>query len=392
MENLAQLFRLYTNGKADSLQESAFLELASRPENQQELEDIIRDLLREVSGIPMPEASVQATLQAIFQAVPATPVVPLQKRKRYWPQIAAAILLLIATGAYFLYNSHQKQSSIATAPAAPRYDLAPGGNKAVLTLASGQKIILDSTRNGTLAKQGNANIVKTDSGKLVYTISPEKPAEIVYNTLTTPRGGQYQLLLPDGTRVWLNAASSITYPTAFAGHERKVEITGEAYFEVAHNPDKPFHVKVNDMEIEVLGTHFNINAYTDETTVKTTLLEGSVKILSTVNRQLSTVLKPGQQAQLTKNGEINVADNADTEQAVAWKNGLFKFKQTNIREIMRQVSRWYDVEVEFSGNVNDLNFGGVVSKQAYVSELLKLLETTGTVHFTVADNKIIVRP
>jgi len=319
----------------------------------------------------------------------------LRRLKLKWIAVAASVLLFTFAGLYFLNHRDKKLTVATNKPLSLKNDILPGGNKAILTLANGKQIVLTDARNGTLAIQHNTEIKKTADGKIVYAInnpgtSANQNSGVQYNTITTPHGGQYTVILPDGSKVSLNAASSLTYPTAFSSDERKVELTGEAYFEVVHNPAKPFKVNSNGQTVEVLGTHFNINAYNDERAIKTTLLEGAVKI-SKGSR--AAVLKPGQQAQINNNdmnAEININSNADIEEAVAWKNGLFMFDGDNIQHIMRMVSRWYDVEVEYKGAVQDDVFGGSVSRFENVSEVLKILQLTGKVHFKIEGRKIIV--
>ena len=266
-------------------------------------------------------------------------------------------------------------------------DVSPGGDKATLTLADGSTIVLDDAQNGTLAQQGSSKIIKLD-GKLSYDPIKKNSKEVVYNTISTPKGGQYQLELPDGSLVWLNATSSIRFPTSFVEKERRVEITGEAYFEVAKNRNKSFIVAANNAEVQVLGTHFNINAYNDEDDIKTTLLEGSVRFVNGVN---SNILKPGQQSQLTKNGSLNVVNDVDVEKVIAWKNGLFDFDNAGIETIMRQLSRWYNVDVEYNGKTDDL-FIAEMRRNIKLSDALKALELTGKVRFDIQGKKIIVMP
>ncbi|HQW45168.1 MAG TPA: FecR domain-containing protein, partial [Chitinophagaceae bacterium] len=265
-------------------------------------------------------------------------------------------------------------------------DVAPGGNKAILTLADGSTIILDNAANGSLTEQGNTKVIKLDDGQLAYNTLNEKPTEIVYNTISTPRGGQYQLTLADGTKVWLNAASTLRFPATFSGNERKVELTGEGYFEVAKNAAMPFKVSVNNMTVEVLGTHFNINSYSDEASIKTTLLEGAVKV---TNGDAVQMLSPSNQAQLTADGEIRLNRNVDIEDVVAWKNGIFNFSGTAIENIMRQISRWYDLDVSYEGAISKETFSGVVSRNSNLSQVLKIMEQAG-VKFKIEGKKIIV--
>jgi len=253
-------------------------------------------------------------------------------------------------------------------------DVSPGGDKATLTLADGSTIVLDEAQNGTLAQQGNAKVIKLD-GKISYDPTNKNSKEIVYNTISTPSGGQYQLELADGSKVWLNATSSIHFPTAFIGRERKIEITGEAYFEIAKNRDMPFIVAINGAEVQVLGTHFNINAYGDEDDVKTTLLEGSVKF---VNGATTNIL-------------VKIVNEVNVDEVVAWKNGLFAFENAAIETVMRQLARWYDVEVEYRGKTDDL-FIAEMRRNIKLSDALKALELTGKVRFEINGKKIIVMP
>ena len=293
--------------------------------------------------------------------------------------VAAMLAVLLGAGLWlFLPRNTGVTDPMVAAAAIP-----PGGNHAVLQLANGQQIPLDSL-HGNIMVQGSLT-VNNDSGALNY-----RGAAIVaeYHTLHVPRSGQYRLQLPDGTIVWLNAASSITFPTSFTGNKRDVAITGEAYFEVAKNTAKPFQVKVNQMYITVLGTHFNINAYSDEPNTKTTLLEGAVRI--TAGSQM-TILAPGQQAQLEKNNALTVLNHVNVEDVVAWKNGYTVFDNADIESIMRQVSRWYDVEVVFEGNIPKRHFVGGISRQSNLADLLRVLEFEN-VNFTIEGKKIIVKP
>jgi ferric-dicitrate binding protein FerR (iron transport regulator) len=307
-----------------------------------------------------------------------------------WMAVAAAVaLLIISAGAYLLLQPHKQPLPIADVR---QPVITPGGNRAVLVLADGTQIPLDSAVNGALAQQGNTQIIKPDSGHLTYTHNGGTPnAEVQYNTLRTPRGGQFQLQLPDGTKVWLNAASSLKYPTAFTGKERNVELTGEAYFEVAHSSTLPFRVNINTgrMKVDVLGTRFNIMAYEEEELVKTTLLEGAVKVTGDGNGKR---LEPGQGASLNKrNGTMEVLDHVNMEEAVAWKNGSFQFEGNDIQSVMRQIARWYDVDVVYKAPV-PAHFRGIIPRNAQVSQLLHTLELTGEVHFEIRGKQIIVSP
>jgi len=307
-----------------------------------------------------------------------------------WSAAAAAIIIMTSSGLFY-YSQKQKGDTGQVVNLGTGMDISPGGNKAILTLANGRKISLTDAGNGLLAEQSGVQITKAADGQLIYTILADSrlPADgkIQYNTIETPKGGQYQVGLPDGSKVWLNAGSKITYPSVFASSsERRVVLAGEAYFEVAKDRKHPFIVETINQQIEVLGTHFNVNSYEDESAVKTTLLEGSVKI-SAANG-MNEILEPGQQAVLT-DSHIKV-NKIDPELAVAWKNNLFIFESDDIRYIMRMVARWYNVKIEYEGVIPDDKFGGSVSRFENVSEVLKPLEATGKVKFRIDGDRIIV--
>jgi transmembrane sensor len=299
---------------------------------------------------------------------------------------AAAILIFVLAGTFFFYNRHKGQPGLITQNKPHATDIAPGGNKAILTLANGSKLILNNAKNGDLSIQAGTRIVKQDS-LISYNTTTANSSEVSYNTITIPNGGQYQLILADGTKVWLNAASSLRFPTAFTGNKRTVELTGEAYFEVAKNKDKPFNVKTATQTVQVLGTHFNINAYSNETNVKTTLLEGSVKVYSA---NVSVMISPGQQSVLESNGSFEIKRNLDTDEIVAWKNGIFQFNEADIQTVMRQIARWYNIDVEFKGKLPDDLYRGKISRNVNVSQVLRILELSG-INFTIEGRKIIVR-
>lgn len=326
-------------------------------------------------------------------------IIEIKPRRKWQIPAAAAVLLVFAVG-YFITNRTTSRAVVAkniSLKPILKNDVAPGGNKAILTLADGSSIVLDSASNGTLGQQGNIKIIKLDNGLLAYSVNGKQLTEndeAFYNTISTPRGGQYQITLTDGTMVWLNAASSIRFPVLFTGTQRKVEITGEVYFEVAKNKTMPFKVKATSSEIEVLGTHFNVNAYEDEATTKTTLLEGSIKV-STIsfvsNTQTTKFLQPGQQASSSNDGKINILSNADLEETMAWKNGRFQFKSADLKSMLRQIARWYDVDVEYRGNV-DLHFTGQLTRNENVSKVFEKLALTNEVHFKIEGRRIIVSP
>lgn len=331
-------------------------------------------------------AAIAGTVDALSAGVPSGRII----KNRRWLRFAAAAVLigLICTGGFFLLISRShRESDLPPGNPISQQDIAPGGNKAILTLAGGSNIILDSAANGTLVRQGNVDIVKLSNGQLAYKSKGENDATALYNTLSTPRGGQYRLTLPDGSRVWLNAASSIRYPTAFSGKERRVELTGEAYFEIAKNAAMPFAVSKGGVAITVLGTNFNVNAYPDEATMKVTLLEGSVRV---TQGGAADLLQAGQQARIGK--DIQVTGKVDVDEVMAWKNGKFIFgDRTDIATIMRQVARWYDVEVEYQGTVTQ-HFWGTISRDVNVSRIFRMLEATGGVHFKIGGKKVTVMP
>jgi len=305
--------------------------------------------------------------------------------------IAAAVLIL-ATAASLLFVQIKKpvnKGTTYTKNISKSHDVKPGANKALLTLANGKQIALNDVGVGTILKEGNITVSKQINGLLEYKVaaSTNVSSEVVYNTISTPIGGQYSVVLPDGSKVWLNAASSLKFPTAFNGTERKVELTGEGYFEITKNKHKPFKVKFNQEEVEVLGTHFNIMAYPDETVTRTTLLEGSVRISK---NNIKRILIPGQQAigGLQSNG-FNITE-VNTDEAIAWKNGLFLFHNENIRSIMKKIARWYDVDVYYQGAFSNQEYGGRVSKSKNLSEILKNLELTGTIHFKIDGRRVTV--
>lgn len=309
---------------------------------------------------------------------------------KIWFRIAAAasVILCVTFSVYFL-NQDRKPVQISQ-----KTNSKQSRNKAVLTLDNGSQLILDNISNGLLANEGNTNISKINNGQISYqSIKIATPSTIKYNTLSTPKGGEYQITLEDGTKVWLNAYSSIRFPTSFGPTERSVEIKGEVYFEVAKNRLKPFIVNCNGQKVEVLGTHFNINAYSDEELIKTTLLEGSVKVFQTLTGT-SKVLKPGQQAQIHNKKTVPsiFIANANTEAVVAWKDGYFMFEREGLQNIMRKLGRWYDVDIIYKGPINDTNFGGTISKFNDINDVLEVLEATGSVHFKIEGRRITVMP
>ncbi len=362
--------------------------LISLPENEDIVRSLIDKAIHEETGTEMPEGKAATILRDILDTGKGR-IVPIKRSWRpQWMKIAAVAILFLAGAGYWYVNTKNedgKSRSVTTEIVQEKQaKILPGGNHAVLTMGDGTRIILDSVDNGRI-REGNLNITKED-GLLVFAHTPASAAEISYSTLSTPRGGSYKVVLPDGSEVWLNASSSLRFPTAFRGHQREVELMGEAYFEVTKNKAKPFHVKVGEMTINVLGTHFNVNAYADESSIKTSLLEGSVNI---TRGSVSGLLRPGQQAILAKNKEKVEIKDADLEEVMAWKNGLFQFDGADLKSIMNQIGRWYDVTIVYSGDVPVRRFEGKISRDAQLSDVLRILELSN-VKFRLEGRKIIV--
>ena len=325
-------------------------------------------------------------------------------RKRGW-QITASVLLLLGAATWITLHRPPRDPKVPIRVATNNPDsILPGGNKATLTLADGSTIVLDTAGNTLLAQQGATRIIKLNNGQLAYKDASKENtgATISYNTIRTPNGGQYQVVLPDGTRAWLNAASVLRFPIAFTGSERRVQLSGEAYFDVAKDPAMPFRVEATDANgremntVEVMGTEFNVNAYENEPTVKTTLVEGKVKV-SNGGRNGSlqpVILTNGMQSIYSL--DLGTAGNfqlrqVDTDDVVAWKNGLFNFNNADIKSVMRQLARWYDVDVVYEGALPNEKFDGEISRNSTLSEVFKILELSA-IHFKVEGRKVTVMP
>lgn len=293
-------------------------------------------------------------------------------------RVAAAVFLILSlAGAWYIMSNQGSKETMTDESTLHAIDLPPGSDQGILTLTDGSQIVLGSVATGMLARQGNTLIQKIEDGLVAYT-GEDASLEPGLNTLTVPSGGKYSLVLPDGSRVWLNAESSITFPTAFSGRKRSVKISGEVYFDVAKDPARPFIVQVgNNRQIRVLGTQFNVNAYSDEEEITTTLLEGSVEILPGGNAGLAVRLKPGEQAAFSETGQISVRHGVNTDEIVAWKNGMFHFEKADIQSVMRQISRWYNVEVVYEGPLPNRSFSGKIDRQSNASEALDILRFTG---------------
>ena len=402
---LTYLFEAYFNKTATPAECDELMALLEQPENDALVKDLLTSTWEQHISQQQPfnESQGEEMLTAILQeGRERKPVVVMAPRPASgWLRkatAAAAVILLFFAGNYFWLkrSTHPIVQSAQQQPAADI--ITPGGNKAVLTLADGSQIVLDSTRQGTLIKQGNVKVINLNTSELTYNAGNQADREVTYNTLSTPPGGQYQLRLADGTKVWLNASSSIRFPMAFNGATRNVTITGEAYFEVAKNAAMPFTVTAKDATVQVLGTHFNIMAYDNERSMNTTLLEGSVKVGNRQSippmggsnaAQQSAILRPGQQSRILPTGVIKV-EEADIEEVMAWKNGWFHFNSSDIETIMRQVARWYDVEVVYEGNISTAHFTGMVKRENNISQVLQIMEGSG-VQFRIAGRKVIVR-
>ena len=388
------LWQQFSARQATRAELDELMELLSSGSHDEESRQYLQQLLAATPAGEEDPARWEPILQSILHPVrtlePARAPSPIRRWVRRAMTAAAVVLLLV--GLFRLWRTYRTDQ----AATAPVVIVPPGGNKAVLTLAGGQKIILDSAAAGILAEQGNTHVQKLGDGKLAYEAGTQRGAAAapLYNTLTTPRGGQYQLTLPDGTKVWLNAASSLTYPTAFTGNSRTVEMTGEAYFEVVHDKKHPFTVKVGGQTIEDIGTQFNVNAYTDEPAQVTTLLEGAVKVDG-------HLLQPGEKATVTggsapgatgTGGGVIDVSKGDPDQAVAWKNGLFDFTDAGLQTVMRQLSRWYNVDVTYEGNIPPRQFTGMIGRSLTLDQVLKGLKKE-EIHYQIEEgNKLIITP
>lgn len=366
-----------------------FLATVNEPGNQRMLEEVLQQKLEQQIYTGFSEQKdmnalfLQMMQKAAAMDAKDTVVLPLRSTYFTWRRVAvaASIILLVGVALYmFPLNRHASKEMVQV----PTEILAPAVNKAVLTLADGTKISIDSAGNGMLTMQGNVKVNRVNEEKITYQTQGAE-AEEKYNTLSIPRGSKpMSLSLADGSMVWLNAGSSITFPTAFTGRDRKVSMTGEAYFEISHNANMPFIVTKEKVEVRVLGTHFNVNAYDDEKTIRVTLLEGSVKVQS-------TTIKPGDQAVITDGLNVNTFQGVDIDEVMAWKNGLFKFNRAGIETVMKQMSRWYDVEVVYPDGIPNQEFGGAIRRDVSLSGVLKVLEESGA-HFKIEGRKIIVLP
>lgn len=375
--------------------ESLYQRYLNNAISKEELEKLL-EMLHTQEGELTISSLIDGTWSEMFEETQQAPATSAFKLKRIWYRVAAAavVLLLFSVGGYFIFHHSASDQTADTSKqhASDNNDVAPGGNRAVLTLADGTQIILDSASTGAVTQQGSTKIIKLDNGQLAYNSLNKKSGEILYNTISTPKGGQYQIVLADGSKVWLNAASSLRFPASFSGKERKVELTGEGYFEVAKNTSMPFRVNVGDMQVEVLGTHFNVNAYEDEHSVATTLLEGTVRIKSEASidpESDAVTLRPGEQADLAKDGDLKINHSVNLTEVVAWKDGNFEFNNTPVADIMQQISRWYDVEIDYKGALPAQQLTGKISRGVNLSQLIEMIQYTG-VNAEINNKKIII--
>ena len=343
------------------------------------------------------EALAQKIKGRLFQAIGDGPTetAPVKYLSSKRIVIAASVIAILGLSLFAVLTFLHADNNITVAKtftSPTKQKVIPATDKAYLTLSDGTIVLLDSIAQGNISVQGAVQIKKLANGQIAYVVNgktlTEKDAAF-YNTITTPRGGKYKVLLSDETFVWLNAESSIRFPVVFAANERRITITGEAYLEVAKDKNKSFKVELGTAEVEVLGTHFNVNAYPDEQYIATTLLEGSVRVRKNELGSIAKVIAPGQQALVNGTGNISILSNVDTEQIMAWKNEVFLYKSTNLSSILRQLSRWYDVDIEYRGNA-DMNFTGQLPRNEEVTKVLKMLALTGEVNFTLSGRKIIV--
>jgi hypothetical protein len=394
-KRLEYLLNHYVANNLSASEEMEFFAIINSQENDPEIRQYLDDIYPKTSNsFSLTEDQSARIFNQVLSSA-GTTVVPLNSsktsRKKYLLIAASFIGVMLCAVLLFKYFNSTKNNIIAGLPhpaTKPVNDVLPGKTGAILKLANGSSILLDSAADGNLATQGNVLVFKK-GGSVNYTQAEHnKQLPPEYNTIETPAGRQFQLVLEDGTKVWLNAASSIRFPVYFFKGERRVEIKGEAYFEVAKNKAMPFRVAVNNSTIEVLGTHFNINAYDDEALLKTTLLEGSVKVITGKTQGL---LKPGQQSQVSSEGDIKTINNADLDEAVAWKNGRLTFTNADLGAIMRQVKKWYNVEVVYSGKLPNRSFTADISRNTNLSQLLQVLELSN-IHFKLEGKKLTVMP
>ncbi len=396
---LSYLFHRYYNGHASDTEINELMELVRRSDSDDMLAELTRaawdDLKESDDEVFSPEVTDRILNSIIplagrgeFRSGDYDGIAENQERRNHWWRkysVAAAVALICMAGGWWKWDRGRKEKEPVTTEIQP--DIKPGTNRAILTLADGSVITLDDAAEGVISQQGDAEIKKVGDGEIAYSQNSDQIQEYRINTVSTPRGGQFRISLPDGSVAWLNASSLIRFPAGFGTNERRVEIEGEVFFDIRKDPERPFRVIFGANEVEVLGTSFNIKHYPDEAVSRTTLVEGSVSLQSggKVN-----VLKPGQEASVPVNGPVSIAE-VDVEEVIAWKNGLFYFKETDIGSIMQQVARWYDVEVGYEGKIPEKQFTGKVPRSVELSDFMEMFEYAG-VNYRIQGRKMIITP
>lgn len=387
-QRLTYLFERYLQNSLTPEEHAEFQELMRRPETEVDVKRLLDEFIHEQEEEPPVHTLHTETAQSIYHSIIEADQEPAPAKRlfhwRYW-LAAASVLALVLTGV-FIANERSRPKAIVAHQVQDAH-LPPGKDAAILILGDGSRIVLDKTENGNLrSPQSSVDIIKLN-GQLTYRSSGAQSGAIEYNTITTPRGGQYKLVLADGTKVWLNAASSLRFPTVFTGEKRAIELSGEGYFEVAKDAARPFYVQTGEVTVLVLGTHFNIHAYAGDDPIKTTLLEGKVKVASANEFKM---LAPGQQA-TWQHQTFQVADDVDTESVVAWKNGLFHLNSADVPSIMKQIARWYDVDVQYESKIPNAHISGKMSRNLNLTQVLKILEHSG-LHCRLSGRTVTVLP
>lgn len=392
-ERAQELLRAYADNTISALEREELFHFLKDPANEELFVDALTQINTSMERVDLDE-SYLSILDTVYQV--DKPAHRIHFLKRTWFRYAAAIILLLGAGAYLWTIHNRTDQALVKDDKQLRVDVKPGGERAILTLADGRTIALDSAANGQLGNQSGVKVLKTGNGQLAYDLRDLNSREVMWNTVSTPKGGQYRVTLPDGTGVWLNASSSITFPIAFVGNERPVKITGEVYFEIAKNKQQPFVVDVDGKsKVQVLGTSFNVNSYGDDGNIMTTLLEGSVKVIRGATAAVaddpsqSVVLKPGQQAVLKNTPGIVVVDHPDIAQTLAWKNGIFDFTGADLKSVMKQLERWYDITVQYKDGVPKITFDGKMYRDGNFSGVLEMLTTMG-VQFRMEGKTLII--
>lgn len=383
--HIAGLIYRQRSGELDEAEQETLNNwLAAGEQNRQLFRELSSQDLEAITRNEADPANLQASIERVYLATGINPG-PARiyiNKWRTW-RWAAAVLFLAVAGAAGLQLAKERNKPLA---AIHNADVAPGSRKATLKLGNGTTIILDDAQNGVIANQGKTVIKKSGSGQLVYDASASVATEITYNTITTPNGGEYQVILPDGSHVWLNAASAIRFPAAFTGNTREVEINGEAYLEIVKNAKAPFIVVSGKHSVEVLGTKFNIQSYPKEENITTTLMQGSIRIAA---GKYTKVLQPGQQSLVSSkaNNNIRLVTEVNMDEVLAWRNGKFIFDDTELKTVVSQLERWYDVKIDYTG-MEDYRFNGEISRDVSLSKVLKMMELTSNIHYKINDRNI----